>query len=82
MECYLLLELLVDSVQRVLDSDSFVITSTHFQAQWEVQVNLLDRRIDEVQFENVCVFDGVRGGIESPEGRVNGYDINGQFASD
>jgi hypothetical protein len=31
-----------------------------------VQVNLLDRRIDEVQLEDIFVLDGVWGGVEFP----------------
>lgn len=63
---YLLLELLVNGVQRILDGDSFVVASCYFQTQWEVKVNLLDGRIDEVQFEYVLVFDAVWRGIELP----------------
>jgi len=67
--------LLVNSVQRVLDGDSFVVASRYFQAQWEVKVNLLDGRIDEVQLEYVLVFYAIWRGIEFP-GRVS-MDMTG-----
>lgn len=54
---YLLLELLVDSVKRVLDCDSLEITSSHLQPQREMQVNLLHRGVYEMEFEDILVLD-------------------------
>lgn len=73
---YLLLELLVDSVQRILDGDALHIPSSHLQSQWEVQVNLLDGRIDQVHFEDVFVFEIWRRGVESP-GMKSTHDRHG-----
>ena len=53
----LLLELLVDSVQRVLDRDSLKITSSHFQSEREMQINLLHRGVYEMEFEDILVLD-------------------------
>lgn len=65
---YLLLELLVNSIHGILDGDALEIASGDRQAQWEDQVNLLDRRSDKVQLEVVFVIYAGWGGVESPGG--------------
>lgn len=40
---HLLLELLMDRVQRILDGDSSVVACSDLQTQWEVEVNFLYR---------------------------------------
>lgn len=59
-DAYLLLVLLVDGIERVLDGDALQIPGGDLQAQGEVQVNLLDRRLDEVEFQDVLVLNGGR----------------------
>ena len=63
---YLFLELLVDSVHGILDGDAFEIAGGHLQAQREVQIDLLDGRLDEVQLEVVLVVYARWRGIEFP----------------
>jgi hypothetical protein len=65
-EACLLLELLVDCVQRILDCDTLEVTSSDRQTQWPYQVNLLDRWGHQVHLENVLVLDGVRRRVELP----------------
>lgn len=58
--------MLVDCVQRILYRDALHVAGRDLQAQGEVQVDLLDRGVDEVEFEDVLVFDGGWGGVELP----------------
>lgn len=58
-ETDLLLELFVDGIQGILDGDTLQIPGGDLQAQGEVQVNLLDWGVDELEFEDVLVLNGV-----------------------
>lgn len=70
-DTYLLAELLVDSVQRVLDGDAAQVPRRHLQAEREVQVDLLDRRLGEHQLEEglLGLVDGQGGFVDAPGGR-------------
>lgn len=48
---------LVDSVHGVLDSNTLHAPCGDLEPQGEVQVNFLDRRVGEVNLENVLVLD-------------------------
>lgn len=48
---YLLFELLVDSVQCVLNRYSLQVPGSDFEPKREVQINLLDRRVSQEFFQ-------------------------------
>jgi hypothetical protein len=60
METYPLLELLVDSIQCVLDCDALQIPRGNFKAQWEVESNLLDLWVAQWQLQESRIFDSCR----------------------
>lgn len=68
---YLLLELLVDSFQRVLDGYTFEIAGGDLQTQRKMQVNFLDRRLNKEQLQVVFVFYTRWRSVEFPGNRVN-----------
>jgi len=49
---YLLLELLMDSIQCILDGDTLQVPCSHLEPKWEVQVDLLDWRLCEHLLEH------------------------------
>lgn len=62
----LLLVLLVDGVHGVLDSDTLHATCDDFQAQREVQGDLLDWWVGEVDLEDVLVINCVWRRVDLP----------------
>ena len=58
MIAHLFLELLVDCIQSILDRYAFQVPCSDFKPQWEVQVNLLDRRLSEHLFEDILLIKG------------------------
>jgi hypothetical protein len=56
----------VDGIQGVLDGDALEVPRRHFQPQWEVEVNLLDRRRCEELLEDLLVLNCRRGGVDLP----------------
>lgn len=56
----LLLELLVDGIERILDGDTFEVPSCYLQAQREVQVNLFYRGSREHFLQRFLVVEGSR----------------------
>ena len=56
MNSHLLPELLMDSIECILDGDAFEVSCGYFQPQREVQVNLLDWGCCEHFLENILVF--------------------------
>lgn len=66
LETYLLLELLVDGVQRILDGHALEVSRSDLEAQREVQVDLADQRKAERLLEDILVFESSRGGVQLP----------------
>lgn len=66
MDTHLLFELLVDSIQRIFYCDTFHVSCCYTQAQWELQVNLLDWRGCEGLLEDVFVIESCRRGVQFP----------------
>jgi hypothetical protein len=54
---HLLLELLVDGIKRIFDSDTLEVASCDFEAEGEVKVNLLDWWGGEHLFESFLVIN-------------------------
>ena len=63
---YLLLELLVDCIHCVFDGNTLQIPCSDFKAKWEMQINLLKRRVGEELLQYGRVFYRIRRGVESP----------------
>ena len=63
---YLLLELFVYCIQSILDGYTLQIPSSDFEAQREVQINLLHRRIREKLLERVFLIKCCRRSIKLP----------------
>jgi hypothetical protein len=55
---HLLLELFVDGVQSIFDSDALQVSSCHFQSEGKVKVDFLDGGCGQHLFEGVLVFYG------------------------
>lgn len=62
-----LLVLLVDSIHGILDSYTFQVSRRDFQAQREVEVNLLEGRVGQVNLQQLWLLDRVGRGIDLPE---------------
>lgn len=63
---HLVLVLLVDGVEGVLDGDAAHVAGRHVEPQWEVQVDLLDRRRRQQFLERLLVLDAGGGRVEFP----------------
>lgn len=63
---YLLPELLINSVASILNCDALQISRRNLQAEWEVQVDLLDWWDGEVLLEPFLLFDGGWGLVDTP----------------
>ena len=73
---YLLLELLVNGIERILDRDTLHVPRSDFEAEWEVKVDLLDGRFGEHLLQDRRVLDGACGGVDLP-GRQSADDQTG-----
>ena len=63
---YLLLELLMDCIHRIFDGNTLQVPCSDFEAKWEMQINLLERRVGEELFEYCRIFYRVRRRVKSP----------------
>ena len=51
-QSYLLLELLMDCIHCILDGNTLQVPCGDFEAKWEMQINLLERRVGEELLEH------------------------------
>lgn len=65
-ETYLLLELFVDSIQSVFDGYALQVSRCNLEAQWEVQVDLLDRWCGEEFLQCFLVIQCCRRRVQLP----------------
>ena len=49
---YLFLELLMDCIHCILDGNTLQVPCSDFEAKWEMQINLLERRVGEELLEH------------------------------
>lgn len=63
---YLFLELFVDSIQSVLDGYPLQVSRCNLEAQWEVQVDLLDWRCGEELLQCFLVIQCCRRRVQFP----------------
>lgn len=65
-EAYLLTELLVNSITRILDCYTTEVSCCYLKTQWEMQVNLLNRWGSEVLLEVLLLLNRSRGLVDLP----------------